>query len=122
MAVAKPPALVGGPYKPPRSKVGKPLRDRLRGDVIVSAISDAPIRWPMGRVGKSGRLAPVLTKELERAVRTESSLAVRYWWGVGAWLVWRWRKGLGVPRFNEGTARLWRALTPARLGEHRGPV
>src|SRR5205823_1527284 len=27
MAAAQPPALIGGPYKPPRIKVGKPLKD-----------------------------------------------------------------------------------------------
>jgi hypothetical protein len=88
--------LVGGPYQPPRCKVGQVLSDRLRGEVIVSAISDAPIPWPMGRAGRRGSLAPILTAELERAVRTEFAVAVRYWWGVGVTLVWKWRRDLGV--------------------------
>src|SRR5207253_1834819 len=100
------PRLVGGPYEPPPCQIGTRLHDRLRGDVVVSAISDAPIRWPMGRAGWTGKLAPIVTAELERAIRTESALALRYWWGVGTWLVSRWRKALGVPRMTEGTAGL----------------
>jgi len=45
----------------------------------------------------------VLYKDLAKAVKRESEIAVRYWWGVGVGAVWKWRKALGVPRVNEGT-------------------
>jgi hypothetical protein len=86
------------------------------------AISLAPIPWPLGRQRAHAKLAPIVTTELERAIRTESALAMQYWWGVGNWLVSKWRRELGVPLMNEGTSRLWRELTRTRLGEHRGPV
>jgi hypothetical protein len=60
--------------------------------------------------------------ELERAIRIESALAMQYWWGVGNWLVSKWRRELGVPLLNEGTLRLWRELVGRRFGEHYGAV
>jgi hypothetical protein len=43
---------------------------------------------------------------LARAVRTESNLAVGYWFGVTPQTVSKWRKGLGVGLTNPGTHRL----------------
>jgi hypothetical protein len=66
-----------------------------------------------------------------RAVRRESSRAIRYWWGVSMDTVRCWRKALGVPRVNDGSRQLWKAnaRTPAaeaarRLawGKARDPV
>jgi hypothetical protein len=57
MPKAQPPSLIGGPYKAPRYKIGEPLHDRLRGDVIVLAISKAPIPWPMSRARWTGKSA-----------------------------------------------------------------
>jgi hypothetical protein len=97
------PRLVAGPYKPLRCKIGDVLSDLLRGDVAVSAFSKAPIPCPMGRARKKAKLAPILTSELERAIRTESSKAVKYWWGVGTWLAWVWRHQLKVTIVPSGT-------------------
>jgi hypothetical protein len=114
--------LVRGPYKAPPCRIGATLHDAIRGDIVVVAISRAPIPWPLGRQKPHTKLAPIVTTELERAIRTESALAMRYWWDVGKSLVAKWRRELGVPLMNEGTARLWRELTQRRLGEHYGWV
>ena len=45
----------------------------------------------------------ILCGGLAEAVRCESVSAVAAHWGVAKETVWRWRKALGVPFFNEGT-------------------
>lgn len=107
--------LIGGPYKAPRCKVGRELYDILRGDLVVVAISDAPIPWPLGRVHPVCRPLPILTAELVRAIRTESEQAIVYHWRVSRWAVCRWRRALGVPRFNPGTSQLWSEMAEAKL-------
>jgi len=47
--------------------------------------------------------------DLERAIRTESALAVAHWWGVTDTTVTNWRCSLGVERYNAGTVKLRRA-------------
>src|SRR5438045_2754483 len=79
-------------------------------------------RWPKGPRRQDREARPDPDEGVGACRPDRVLLAVRYWRGVGVGLVWRWRKALGVPRFNEGTARLWRELTPARLGDHCGPV
>jgi hypothetical protein len=111
------PRLVAGPYTAPPCRIGESLHDAIRGDIIVLAISRAPIPWPLGRQKPHAKLAPIVTTELERAIRTESALAMQYWWGVGNWLVSKWRRELGVPFMNEGTLQLLRELAPIRFGE-----
>src|SRR5262249_2059058 len=69
-------------------------------------------RRPGTRGGGSGLL---VEEELARAVRSESALAIHYWWGVVPSVVWRRRKALGVEPLNEGSARLRKALN-ADLG------
>ncbi len=101
-------ALIGGPYKSPRCKVGSRLYDILRGDLIVCGISDAPMPWPLGRSHPVCRPLPIVTVELVRAIREESELAVMYHWGVS-----RVACPAGVGR--------WRSpgSTPARCGSGR---
>jgi hypothetical protein len=100
--------LIAGPYQPPRCRVGRELYDIIRGDLMVTSISDAPIAWPCGKTHQVARPLPVMTAELVRAVRTESVEAIVYHWGVSRWTVRRWRHALGVPRFNPGTMKIWR--------------
>lgn len=96
-------------YRPPRCRVGGWLRDVLRGKVKVCAISDAPLQWPMTRHQHGGgKPFLIVTKELAQAVRTESELAVCYWWGVTAQTVWAWRKRLGVGPVTPGASELRR--------------
>ena len=56
---------------------------------------DGPVIWPLGvreGPGRVGRPALIVTRALERAIRTESALALKHWFGVRTTLVWRWRK------------------------------
>jgi hypothetical protein len=90
--------------------------------VIVTGWSDARIPWPRCRRpdthgGGSGLL---VDEELARAIRLESSLAIQHWFGVDYSVVWRWRKALGVPRFNEGSAWLQTALNVSKGAALRG--
>jgi len=113
-----PPRLIGGPYRPPRGRshrVGAVAACRVRGEVTVHGISDAPIPWPTARTNPHAHPLPICTPELERAIRTESVRAVVHWWGMSRWAVRRWRHALGVERFNPGTMALWRELAPSKL-------
>jgi hypothetical protein len=109
------PALIGGPYRAPRCRVGSTLFDIVRGDLTVVRISDAPVPWPLGRTHPVCRPKPILTGGLVRALRTESELAVMHHWGVSRWTVCRWRRALAVPRFNAGTLEIWRQAALTKL-------
>ncbi|MBI5724847.1 MAG: transcriptional regulator [Planctomycetes bacterium] len=91
--------LYFGPYLPPKTRRGRRLFDEIRGTVIVSRFSDGHISWP-----KHGR-SLILCGDLVKAVRRESILAIRYWWGVSRSQVDTWRRTLGV-NATEGTYRL----------------
>jgi hypothetical protein len=107
--------LLHGPYRMPRCRIGKRLVCKVRGEVIVCAISAGRIPWPIGKRGRAKAL--VVCGDLARAVRRESNLAVSYWWGITGQTVTIWRKALGVPQVNEGTARLYVDYAPERLTE-----
>ena len=103
--------LLRGPYEPPPLKKGDRAFCLFRdADVIVTSWTAARIPWPRCRLaeGTGGGSGLLVDEELARAVRCESALAVRHWWGVCEGAGWRWRKALGVERFNEGSARLHR--------------
>jgi hypothetical protein len=64
----------------------------------------------------------LVNEDLARAIRQESAAAIMYWWGVSEFVVWKWRKALGVSRTdNEGTRRLIRtsAVAGARAARDR---
>jgi hypothetical protein len=63
------------------------LRD---GTVVITSWSDGRISWPRcRRLGVRGGSGLLVDDELVRAIRSESSLAIQYWWGVQAETVWR---------------------------------
>src|SRR5690348_12679786 len=95
-----------GSYRTPRFRYGRQVFCELRGWVTVVGLREAPIPWPVGKRGRAETL--ILYADLERAVRREAAVAVAHWWGVSIWLVWRWRKALGVEA-TEGTNQLQRA-------------
>jgi hypothetical protein len=110
--------LLGGPYRPPRFRVGFPLFCEWRGEVEVMGTTDAPIAWPYSQGERRKRL-PVLTGDLVRAVTVESAEAVAFHWGISRWTVRRWRQHLNVPRFNPGTRAAWRRMAITKLAAAR---
>jgi hypothetical protein len=106
------PALIAGPYRPPRIKMGQLLYDFEYGDLRICGISDSPIQWPLGRTSNGRRAMPIVYGDLVKAVRIESVLAVMHHWGVSRTTVLKWRKLLGVPRFNPGTSAIWSRSAP----------
>ncbi|WP_399677109.1 hypothetical protein [Xenophilus sp.] len=103
------PELIAGPYQPPACRPGDWLDDEIAGRVEVGGWTAAPLSWP--RHKRRGRASLILTAELSRAVHTESSEAVCYWWGVSTTTVWMWRKALGVGRVTDGTRKLLQERT-----------
>lgn len=105
-------ALIGR-YRAPRYRYGETVTDSIRGDVIVTRTSDAPIPWPMGKIPGSRKPGLVIVAGLEKALRTESALAICHHWGITPQTVSKWRGLLGIDQKTAG-ARLLRQnrLTP----------
>jgi hypothetical protein len=106
--------LLHGPYRSPSLRVGERATCLFKdGDVTVTSWTDARIPWPRSkRLQGKGRPSLLVDEELARAIRSESAAALRFWWGVGEKLVWKWRRALGVGRTdNPGSARLIRAAS-----------
>ncbi len=93
--------LLGGPYRAPQPRADGCLRCAIRGWTKVDGYTEAHIPWP----AKWGR-SPILCGDLIRAVRREAKATVAYHWGVSVITVYKWRKFLGVPEWNEGSADL----------------
>lgn len=108
-------SLIAGPYVAPDVRPGDWLMDEERGMVEVGGYTQkARIPWP--RIKKTGRASLILCGDLVRAVRTESALAIKYWWNVGDPVVARWRKLLGVGQTTgAGTRRLYQLYKPRKL-------
>jgi hypothetical protein len=109
--------LLSGPYTPPAARVGDRATCLFRDcDVVITSWSDGRISWPRFRPLETngGGTSLLVNEELARAIRHESALAVRYWWGVDGSTVWRWRKAFGVGRADsEGSRRLIQAAADA---------
>jgi hypothetical protein len=96
-----------GPYRTPRFRYGGTLRCELRGELVVTGLTDALVPWPLGRrPGRNERARSlILTGDLVMAVRRESATAVAHHFGVTAQTVSLWRSALGVgpsPRARTG--------------------
>jgi hypothetical protein len=85
-----------GSYRTPRFRYGCTVRCEVRGEVEVVGLHEAPIPWPVGKRGRAKSL--VVFKDLARAVRRESEVAVAHHWSVTGQTVGKWRKALGVER------------------------
>jgi len=118
-----------GPYAAPRFRYGSKASDACRGDVVIVALSNGRIQWPLGRVPGNSNRALIVYGALARAVRREASQAVAYWWGVTAQTVWKWRKVLGVVEQTEGDRavraehgkRNWTKVGPKFLAKAQDP-
>jgi hypothetical protein len=105
------PKLIAGPYAPTELQSGTVVTCLIRGQMEVCGMSDAPIRWPLGRrpgTQREGRV--IVTEDLARAIRTESATAVGQWWGLSHTTVCEWRRALGVAEPTPGT---WAAVKAA---------
>jgi hypothetical protein len=107
-----------GKYRTPRYRIGQKVRCQVRGLVVIVALSDAPLPWPLCK--RRNRLVPVVYQGLARALRLESVQAIVHHWGVGQGSVTRWRKALGVGR-TEGTFLLQHEHPWMRLSQRDGP-
>ncbi len=110
-----PPSLLGT-YPTPRFAYGLTLTCEVRGEVVATGLTNAPIPWPVGkRPGGRGR-GLVVCGGLAAAVRREAVAAVAYWWGVTAQTVTRWRGALGVGPYTEGKVTRLTFSWPSSLG------
>src|SRR5260370_35678857 len=102
--------LLHGAYSPPPLKRGDRAACAYRDcEVIITGSSAAPVAWPRcRRPGTHGGGSGLLVDdELLRAVKTESSIAIQYGWGVKSETVWRWGQAFRAPPWEpEGPARL----------------
>ena len=98
-----------GPYQRPPAEPGEWLECARHGQVIVETISRGRIPWPV-----TSKRSLILCGDLIRAVKREALQAVAYQWGVCAMTARKWRKHLGVERYNEGTRILNDLNSPYR--------
>jgi hypothetical protein len=96
-----------GRYRTPRFRIGRTVFCEVRGEMVITGMTDAPIPWPIGKHG-AGRHSLIVFKGLAKAVPRESNQAVAYWWGADPQTVSKWRRALSVRRANEETSRLCR--------------
>jgi hypothetical protein len=63
----------------------------------------------------------LVDNELLRAIRTESAVAIKHWFGVSTLAVWKWRKAFGIGQFEtEGSRRLHQAVSTAAAAALQG--
>jgi hypothetical protein len=107
--------LLFGPYQAPPLKRGDRAVCLFRDcEVVITTWSDAPIPWPrchaLDSPGPGSGL--LVDEELARAVRHESALAIRHWWGASWTAVRNWRRALGVRGLDtEGSRELHRKVS-----------
>ncbi len=70
-----------GTYRTQRFRIGQRVFCEVRGEMVITGMTDAPIPWPIGKCGR-GRHTLIVYKGLAKAVRRESELAMCHWWGV----------------------------------------
>lgn len=100
----KPPRLLFGPYRTPRVHIGQKVLCKIRGPSVIVGLSKGPIPWPLGRVKGNKQTMLIIYGDLEKALRREAALAVRYWCGTSSSSVVRWRRA--APRIPTSVAYL----------------
>lgn len=109
-------------YHTPRYQYGDIVTDAVRGEVIVTRTSDAPIPWPMAKLPGGRKPGLVVSAGLLEALRTESSVAICHHWGVTGQTVSKWRGLLGIERNTSGAKQLWRKRMFPRLPEMHAAI
>jgi hypothetical protein len=99
-----PPLL--GTYTTPKFKYGDAVMCEVRGEVLITGLTDAPIPWPVGKKPGGRARTFVVYEGLAEAVRREAAAAICAAWGVTPQTVTKWRKAMGVEQYTEGTTRL----------------
>jgi hypothetical protein len=99
--------MIGGPYHPPKCRIGSILRDKMLGPVRVVGRDEN--RWPLceepPRKGPNplGEI-PILTGDLVKAVCCESIGDISDHWSVPFSLVRKWRKAVAGTSDGVATA------------------
>jgi hypothetical protein len=108
-----------GPYTPLPLRVGDRATCLYRdGEVVVTSWTDAPISWPRCRkLGHKGGSGLLVNAELERAVRSESKVAIKYHFGVSGSAVYQLRRLFGVTRLGTDGSKRLHQLVSERGGE-----
>jgi hypothetical protein len=96
-----------GKYRTPRFRIGRKVLCEVRGAMVITGMTDAPILWPVGKKWPRPAFADRL-QGLSKAIRRESNQAIAHWWGVDPQTVTKWRRVLSVGIATEGTSRLHR--------------
>jgi len=108
------PQLLFWPYFAPIIGRGEEIEDVARGKFVRAGnMTDAPIPWPTDL--RAGKPTLIVTGDLVRAIKRESSEAIQHHWGVGGVTVYHWRKALGVGRITEGTLQRYRDIIADKL-------
>ena len=102
--------LLAGPYHPPAFRKGDRAFCYYRDtDIVITSWSSGRIPWPRGRGLDlaSGGISYLVDEELLRAIRTESAVTLRHWFGFSLTLIVKWRAALDVTRamWREHSAR-----------------
>ncbi len=98
-----------GKYRTLRFRIGQRVRCQVRGEMVIRGMTAAPIPWPLGSLkGRGGRHSLIVYKDLAKAVRRESELAICHWFGVCPLAVRKWHRALGVGFATDETSQLFR--------------
>ena len=103
-----------GKYRTPQFHIGQRVICLVRGEMMVTGMTDAPIPWPVGKRDR-GRRSLIVCKELALAVRRESNKAICHWWGVSDTVVSKWRWALRMVDITEATRTQGQRQPPSEL-------
>ena len=102
--------FAAGPYVAPQVNAGATMIDEWAGEVKVGGFTDAPIPWPAHKY--LGKLVPILTGDLVRAVVEESEGVVVHYWGVTKYHLDKWKRSLAG---TENSADVYATLAIKRF-------